>query len=43
MARDVNNSLIQIAQTIGEMDESSATTYIKDLRSRGRYQEDVWS
>lgn len=43
MARDVNNSLIQIAQSCGGMDEVSATNYVKDLRSKGRYQEDVWS
>nr|CAG8653095.1 3544_t:CDS:2 [Entrophospora candida] len=43
MARDVNTSLIRIAQKIGGMDEGSAITYIKDLRSCGRYQEDVWS
>ncbi|RIA87265.1 NADPH-dependent cytochrome P450 oxidoreductase [Glomus cerebriforme] len=43
MARDVNNALIQIAQSLGGMDENSATNYVKDLRSKGRYQEDVWS
>uniref|UniRef100_A0A1D1XMN8 NADPH--cytochrome P450 reductase n=1 Tax=Anthurium amnicola TaxID=1678845 RepID=A0A1D1XMN8_9ARAE len=43
MARDVNNTLIQIAQSRGGMDETSATNYVKDLRSKGRYQEDVWS
>ncbi|CAG8564748.1 18697_t:CDS:2, partial [Acaulospora morrowiae] len=40
MARDVNNALIKIAQTCGDMDENSATAYIRDLRSRGKYQED---
>ncbi|GBC06951.1 hypothetical protein RclHR1_07160009 [Rhizophagus clarus] len=43
MARDVNTSLIQIAQSCGGMDEVRATNYVKDLRSKGRYQEDVWS
>ncbi|CAG8510018.1 15954_t:CDS:2, partial [Dentiscutata heterogama] len=43
MARDVNNALIQIAQACGGMDENSAIAYVKDLRNRGRYQEDVWS
>jgi NADPH-ferrihemoprotein reductase len=43
MARDVNTALIQVAQSYGGMDETSATNYIKDLRSKGRYQEDVWS
>ncbi|CAG8778526.1 6310_t:CDS:2 [Gigaspora margarita] len=31
------------AQACGGMDENSAIAYVKDLRSRGRYQEDVWS
>ncbi|CAG8610092.1 6751_t:CDS:2, partial [Acaulospora colombiana] len=43
MARDVNNALIRIAQSCGNMDEDSATAYVRDLRSRGKYQEDVWS
>ncbi|RHZ63323.1 hypothetical protein Glove_330g11 [Diversispora epigaea] len=43
MARDVNNALIKIAQSCGEMSEEDATAYIKDLRGQGRYQEDVWS
>ncbi len=43
MARDVNSGLIQIAQSCGGMDEASATNYVKDLRSKGRYLEDVWS
>lgn len=43
MARDVNTALIQMAQSCGGMDETSATNYVKDLRSKGRYQEDVWS
>ncbi|CAG8538322.1 14473_t:CDS:2 [Funneliformis caledonium] len=43
MARDVNSGLIQIAQLCGAMDEITATNYVKDLRSKGRYLEDVWS
>lgn len=43
MARDVNTALGQLAQSCGGMDETSATNYVKDLRSKGRYQEDVWS
>jgi len=43
MARDVNTALVQIAQSYGGMDETSGTNYVKDLRSKGRYQEDVWS
>jgi NADPH-ferrihemoprotein reductase len=40
MARDVNSTLIQMAQSCGE---AEATNYVKDLRNKGRYQEDVWS
>ncbi|KAG0073229.1 NADPH-cytochrome P450 reductase [Linnemannia elongata] len=43
MAREVNHKLIEIAMTVGEMSEEKATTYVKELRGRGRYEEDVWS
>ncbi|KAL1918873.1 uncharacterized protein VTP21DRAFT_2895 [Calcarisporiella thermophila] len=43
MAHDVQHTLIAIAQQYGGMDEARATSWVKDLRSRGRYQEDVWS
>ncbi|KAG9323845.1 hypothetical protein KVV02_007855 [Mortierella alpina] len=43
MAREVNHKLIEIAMTCGEMTEEKATTYVKELRGRGRYEEDVWS
>ncbi|KAG0003740.1 NADPH-cytochrome P450 reductase [Entomortierella chlamydospora] len=43
MAREVNHRLIEIAMTCGEMSEEKATNYIKELRGRGRYEEDVWS
>lgn len=43
MAREVNHKLIEIAMTCGEMSEEKATTYVKELRGRGRYEEDVWS
>ncbi|KAI1320102.1 NADPH-cytochrome P450 reductase [Mortierella claussenii] len=43
MAREVNHKLIEIAMTCGGMTEEKATTYVKELRGRGRYEEDVWS
>jgi NADPH-ferrihemoprotein reductase len=43
MARAVNQTLIDVAQECGEMDVEAATKWVKDLRSIGRYQEDVWS
>ncbi|KAG0264273.1 NADPH-cytochrome P450 reductase [Mortierella polycephala] len=43
MAREVNNKLVEIAMICGEMTEDKATTYVKELRARGRYEEDVWS
>ena len=43
MARDVQNTLIQIVQVHGEMDTSAATEYVKKLQKRGRYIQDVWS
>ncbi|KAF8983879.1 NADPH-cytochrome P450 reductase [Entomortierella lignicola] len=43
MAREVNHRLIEIAMTCGEMSEEKATNYVKELRGRGRYEEDVWS
>ncbi|KAG0228058.1 NADPH-cytochrome P450 reductase [Actinomortierella wolfii] len=43
MAREVNHKLVEIAMTCGGLTEEKATTYVKELRSRGRYEEDVWS
>ncbi|KAG0308475.1 NADPH-cytochrome P450 reductase [Dissophora globulifera] len=43
MAREVNHKLIEIAMSCGGMTEEKATTYVKELRGRGRYEEDVWS
>ncbi|KAF9437283.1 NADPH-cytochrome P450 reductase [Entomortierella beljakovae] len=43
MAREVNHKLIEIAMECGEMTEEKAITYVKELRARGRYEEDVWS
>ncbi|KAF9161884.1 NADPH-cytochrome P450 reductase [Actinomortierella ambigua] len=43
MAREVNSKLVEIAVACGGLTEEKATTYVKELRSRGRYEEDVWS
>lgn len=43
MARDVQNTLLQILEKHGNMDTKSATEYIKKLQKRGRYLQDVWS
>ncbi|KAI8143353.1 hypothetical protein BJV82DRAFT_684606 [Fennellomyces sp. T-0311] len=43
MARDVQHTFIEFAQTFGNKSESQAQDYVKNLRSTGRYQEDVWS
>ena len=43
MARAVNSELVEIARVQGNMDEARAVQWVKDLRSCGRYQEDVWS
>ncbi|KAG0019318.1 NADPH-cytochrome P450 reductase [Podila clonocystis] len=43
MAREVNYQLVEIAMECGGLTEEKATNYVKDLRSKGRYEEDVWS
>ena len=43
MARDVNQTFVRFAQDFGGMNENKALDYVKNLRSTGRYQEDVWS
>jgi NADPH-ferrihemoprotein reductase len=43
MARDVNQTFVKFAQEFGSLDETKAQDYVKNLRSTGRYQEDVWS
>ncbi|KAF9334138.1 NADPH-cytochrome P450 reductase [Podila minutissima] len=43
MAREVNHRLVEIAMECGGLTEDKATNYVKDLRSKGRYEEDVWS
>jgi len=43
MARAVNQTLIDICVECGGYEVEKATKWVKDLRSAGRYQEDVWS
>ncbi|KAF9320781.1 NADPH-cytochrome P450 reductase [Podila horticola] len=43
MAREVNHQLVEIAMECGGMTKDKATNYVKDLRSKGRFEEDVWS
>ena len=43
MARAVNQALIDMAREAGGMSDEQAQKWVKDLRSAGRYQEDVWS
>ncbi|KAG1220142.1 hypothetical protein G6F68_021277 [Rhizopus microsporus] len=43
MARDVNQTFVKFAQQFGGLDELKSQDYVKNLRSTGRYQEDVWS
>ncbi|KAL1918647.1 uncharacterized protein VTP21DRAFT_2669 [Calcarisporiella thermophila] len=43
MAKEVNLTLVRIAQELGAMTQQEAMDWVKDLRSNGRYMEDVWS
>jgi len=43
MARDVNRTLIDIAKEFGSLSENDAVNYVKEMRNKGRYLEDVWS
>lgn len=43
MARDVQKLICEIAQHVGKKTEAEAQTFVKMLREKGRYQEDVWS
>ena len=43
MARDVNSTLVQVAVKEGGLTEQQAVNWVKDLRLRKRYAEDVWS
>ena len=43
MARDVNEILISICKNQGQMGQSQAVQYVKDLAQKSRYAQDVWS
>lgn len=43
MAKDVQSAFIEFAQTYGDRSAQDAEQYVKDLRTKGRYQEDVWA
>ncbi|CEP08857.1 hypothetical protein [Parasitella parasitica] len=43
MARDVNQTFVRFGQEFGGLDEEKAQDFVKNLRTTGRYQEDVWS
>jgi len=43
MARDVNNVLVDIIADKKNFTQQQAMDFIKTLRNKGRYQEDVWS
>jgi NADPH-ferrihemoprotein reductase len=43
MARDVNHTLVRIAEQEGGFTNQQAVNWVKDLRLRKRYSEDVWA
>lgn len=43
MARDVQNTLLDIVKTHGKMSDEEASEYVKKLQKKGRYLQDVWS
>jgi len=43
MARDVNDVIVNIVSEYKQVPKSSAQDFVKSLRNKGRYQEDVWS
>lgn len=43
MAREVYQEVIEMACEHGKMSKEKATTWVKDLKLNGRYQEDVWA
>ena len=42
MAGDVNTALIDVLAAHGGLDDEAAAQKLKDLRSAGRYQRDVY-
>jgi sulfite reductase alpha subunit-like flavoprotein len=43
MAADVNKALETMAQKQGGLGEDQARQWVKSLRNKGRFLEDVWS
>lgn len=43
MARDVNEILVNICVSEGQMGHSQAVDYVKNLGQKSRYVQDVWS
>lgn len=43
MAKDVQSAFVEFSQTYGGQSAEQAEQYVKNLRNKGRYQEDVWA
>jgi len=43
MPRDVRNTVIDIVRTEGNMSESAAKTYVRQLERTRRYRVEAWS
>jgi NADPH-ferrihemoprotein reductase len=43
MAHDVYNTIVQIGVKYGGYSEQESKAWIKEMKSSGKYQEDVWS
>ena len=43
MARDVNTVLGDIVEEFGALEKKGGASFIKQMRTEGRYLEDVWS
>lgn len=43
MARDVNDIIVEIISEFKQVPTQAAIDFVKSLRNKGRYQEDVWS
>jgi len=43
MARDVNDIIVEIISEFKQVPTQGAIDFVKSLRNKGRYQEDVWS
>jgi len=43
MARDVQDVILNIISEYKKVPKSSAQDFLKSMRNKGKYQEDVWS